>query len=433
MKKIQLSLFVFALIALSTKIKAQILLSQDFNASTVGSTYIGTEQNQFDYIGVSAPAGNTSVYFSSNKLTMQRYGGNAAIVKSTNLSPTPPSFLKIRFKMSVPFNSTPTSIPSTQAFFYVGSGLVASATTTGELANNGSRHSTVFIGFGTSGKFYLRSPSFTNSDSLTGENVVTWFINNSGASADYADPNGGVSTVADDQSDLWVGNVRIFAGMAAQTPSVDLNNFKLLFSGANGGGGAISLDDIEISTGVTALPVNLLSFTGKVVNNNAVQLDWSTVNETNNKYFQILKSTNGVNYSPIATVNGNNNTQTSTYSYTDNKPSTGTNYYQLKQVDNDGKSTTFNTVAVQIKNTGNAKLRILSNAATEIKVSVNLPKATYGSIRLTDIDGRMLYQTNGNYKEGENVLTIHVANLQTKICVLQFTNAEESISLKILK
>jgi len=428
MKKIKHLFILTVLMIAVNNLTAQMLLSQDFNASTTVNTYIGTGENQFDSIRVSNPSGSNSVYASSNRITLQRYSNSAHISKTTNLSPTPPDFLKIRFKLNVPFNSTPTVVPQTQATIYVGSAINIGASTTNEV-----RYASIAVGFGTNTKFYMRSSNFINSpDSLIGEQVITWFLNNSGSPKDYVDPNNIVQSLADDTYDLWIGNTRVFAAIPATNATSTMNQFKVLFNGS--AGGAISFDDIEISTGVTALPVNLLSFTGKAVNNNAVQLDWITAKETNNKYFQILKSTNGTNFSPIATVNGNNNSQSiSNYSFTDAKPSIGTNYYQLKQVDNDGKSTTFNTVAVEIKTNGAAKLRILSNSKSEIKASVVMPKSAYGSIRLTDIDGRTIYQSSRNFKEGENVISIPVNHILSKICVLQFNNSDQNVSLKLFK
>ncbi len=437
MKKIKHLFILTVLMVAVYNLKAQMLLSQDFNASTSLNTYIGTGANQFDSIKVSSPSSSNTIYLSGNRLNLQRYGGSAHLSKTTNLSETPPDFLKVRFKLNVPFNSVPTVVPQTQATIYFGSSINSSVTTANEV-----RYASLGIGFATSGRFYLRSANFLNSDTLQYQQEVTWFLNNSGSSKDYIDPNNTLQTLADDTYDLWITDTipntntiistRVFTGIPATTPSTTMNQFKILFNGAIGG--ALAFDDIEISTGVTALPVNLLSFTGKAVNNNAVQLDWVTAKETNNKYFQILKSTNGVNFSQIATVKGNNNSQsTSNYSFTDAKPSVGTNYYQLKQVDNDGKSTTFNTVAVEIKTNGAAKLRILSNSKSEIKASVVMPKSAYGSIRLTDIDGRTIYQSSRNFKEGENVISIPVDHILSKICVLQFNNSDQNVSLKLFK
>ena len=67
----------------------------------------------------------------------------------------------------------------------------------------------------------------------------------------------------------------------------------------------------------SALPVELISFSGQFINENT-NLSWSTATETNNDYFVIEKSSNGIDFSIIGKVDGNGTTnETSNYSYTD--------------------------------------------------------------------------------------------------------------------
>ncbi len=54
------------------------------------------------------------------------------------------------------------------------------------------------------------------------------------------------------------------------------------------------------------LPIELISFTGKYINNE-ILLEWSTLSEINNDYFSIEHSTNGYNFSEIGIVLGNGN------------------------------------------------------------------------------------------------------------------------------
>ena len=94
----------------------------------------------------------------------------------------------------------------------------------------------------------------------------------------------------------------------------------------------------------TPLPVTLLNFEVDCENGFTV-LNWSTASEINNDYFVIEKSTDAINFFPIATVQGNGNSNTVlSYTYTDETPNYATTYYRLKQVDFDGKFEYFNVV-----------------------------------------------------------------------------------------
>ena len=96
----------------------------------------------------------------------------------------------------------------------------------------------------------------------------------------------------------------------------------------------------------TALPIQLTSFTGKNLSN-AVLLNWRTASEINNKYFVIQRSANGNDFDSLGIVLGMGNSSSFVnYSFKDEKYQTGTNYYRLKQVDEDGKSSLSNIISI---------------------------------------------------------------------------------------
>lgn len=89
-------------------------------------------------------------------------------------------------------------------------------------------------------------------------------------------------------------------------------------------------------TGAFALPVELVSFSAKALDN-AVVLEWMTASELNNKGFSVEKSLDGVSFSEIGFVAGRGtSTEFASYSYTDNKAGAAVVYYRLKQLDFDG-------------------------------------------------------------------------------------------------
>src|SRR6185437_13532998 len=90
------------------------------------------------------------------------------------------------------------------------------------------------------------------------------------------------------------------------------------------------------------LPIDLLNFSCQP-STKGLELTWSTASETNNKIFTIERSKDGVTFQPIATVPGaGNSTTTHNYTYTDESPFNGINYYRLSQTDFDGQTTTYN-------------------------------------------------------------------------------------------
>ena len=93
------------------------------------------------------------------------------------------------------------------------------------------------------------------------------------------------------------------------------------------------------------LPISLISFTGSpMYKTNA--LAWKTAVESNNKYFSIEKSTDGINFEALAEVPSKGNTSTGyEYSIFDNTPYAET-YYRLSQTDMDGQRTSIKIISV---------------------------------------------------------------------------------------
>ena len=90
----------------------------------------------------------------------------------------------------------------------------------------------------------------------------------------------------------------------------------------------------------TALPVNLTDFDAVRTDTEQVLLQFKTLTETNNAFFDVERSADGSRYEPIGRVDGAGNSAViQKYVFTDPKPLQGINYYRLRQVDFDGQFT----------------------------------------------------------------------------------------------
>lgn len=94
-------------------------------------------------------------------------------------------------------------------------------------------------------------------------------------------------------------------------------------------------------TGKVAQPVSLLSFTAQK-ENKVVVLAWTTATERDNNAFEVERSRDLLAWQRVAQVEGSGTTATQrTYTTRDLSPLRGVSYYRLKQIDSDGKVTTF--------------------------------------------------------------------------------------------
>ena len=102
----------------------------------------------------------------------------------------------------------------------------------------------------------------------------------------------------------------------------------------------IYLDDL--------IPVELTSFVA-TVNNNDINLNWSTATETNNSGFEVQRSSNGSDFSRIAFVEGHGTvSEAQFYTFADQNLEVGSYTYRLKQIDFDGTSEFSDIVEVEI-------------------------------------------------------------------------------------
>ena len=160
--------------------------------------------------------------------------------------------------------------------------------------------------------------------------------------------------------------------------------------------------------GSTVLPVEIISFNA-VGQNTKVILNWTTASESNNSYFEIERSTNGIQYKPIGKVEGIGTTsQANHYNFTDFGPFTETNYYRLKQVDVDGRAKYSAVLTFRLNNKLKKSINIFPNPVTDlINIRVSSDAATNGIIRIVNDLGQTIYQQSQRLVKGENLFTIN--------------------------
>lgn len=111
-------------------------------------------------------------------------------------------------------------------------------------------------------------------------------------------------------------------------------------------GGGLNSTHLACS-GCTTLPIELLMLTAETVNG-VNYLHWITATETNNAYFTIERSKDGVSFEPIGKISGaGNSTKNLSYTFADEKPFEGQSYYRLMQTDFDGRYSVSPVVAAK--------------------------------------------------------------------------------------
>lgn len=86
------------------------------------------------------------------------------------------------------------------------------------------------------------------------------------------------------------------------------------------------------------LPVQWLSFTAKKEGISSVMLTWVTGNEENNSLYEVERSEYDTGFESIARIEPHSSTdEVHLYTFLDEHPANGINYYRIRQTDRDGK------------------------------------------------------------------------------------------------
>ena len=177
----------------------------------------------------------------------------------------------------------------------------------------------------------------------------------------------------------------------------------------------------------TVLPVKLTSFTTKTEANGHL-IQWTTAEEVNSEKFVVQRSQNAVIFNDIFTIEtGANSNEPKRYSYLDESPVFGANYYRLKQIDIDG-TITFSKMIVAIWETETETL--FPNPISDKKFDISGVKGEVTRTRLSSMDGREVAIKLD--KSGEVVSIRLPKSISSGIYYLQIETTEKFISKKIV-
>jgi hypothetical protein len=161
----------------------------------------------------------------------------------------------------------------------------------------------------------------------------------------------------------------------------------------------------------SVLPVTLVSFTARVVNDKT-NLQWQTANEVNTAYFAIERSTDGLHFLQLMKLNAKGNGG-NLYAATDGSPAIGNNYYRLKMVDKDGKFVYSSIMLVNYTASGLHIVNVSPSPLTGSNGMVHIITDKASTLKLIVVDavGRQMSVTTIAVQEGVNHIPLTFGNL----------------------
>ncbi len=208
----------------------------------------------------------------------------------------------------------------------------------------------------------------------------------------------------------------------------------MMVDGFAGDACAYSYTLTNLTGGCIVLPIELISFNAHK-KGDEIKADWVTATESNNSYFTLEKSKDGIVWETVGVVvsqavNGNS-TQVLNYSKVDTKPYSGTSYYRLKQTDYDGKTTTSAIQAIQFEEDANLDFDIVPNPASQdgFVLNFNHPSDSNYTLEIVDLTGKLVYSKPVQITDTK--LEIN-ETLSKGMYFLQLKNADNSFTKKLI-
>ncbi len=247
------------------------------------------------------------------------------------------------------------------------------------------------------------------------------------AASNFATPFGGSAGL----NWKWTGP----NGYTANTRNASVNTvgiYKLELTESRNGCKDTAITPVQ---NLLVLPLTLGEFTA-AYKNGFTRMSWFTSAEYNTSYFEIERSSDGINFKPVGRVsaNGNSNSR-SDYGFSDILTPKGLSYYRLRSVDVDGTFTFSKVVAINSGAVGISLLLVYPNPfGHKVQVRIESEKADNIQIRLLNYAGVVIRSQAEKVQNGISDIEIkNVSNLGPGMYELQIIAKSKSFSTKIVK
>lgn len=183
-----------------------------------------------------------------------------------------------------------------------------------------------------------------------------------------------------------------------------------------------------------ALPVTLISFTGKLNDRSEAVLDWEASQQYNFSGFDVERSNDGQNFSAIQNIAAKHGSGGSfKYSFTDRNMVDGANYYRLKMIDLDGQYSYSQVIRINYQSPD----RFVSLAGNPVHDAITLivPDRNLNALKavLFNAMGAKIATWQLGVNTGVIRLPISTYSLASGIYLLQVTDGNRVATLRVQK
>ena len=168
--------------------------------------------------------------------------------------------------------------------------------------------------------------------------------------------------------------------------------------------GCFSSDTIKVTVG--AVPLKFTNYELRFTNDRHVENRWTTANEVNVSHFNIQRSNNGKDFTTIGKTNAKG-FSFNEYSFIDETPNEGVNYYRVESVDRDEKKQYSEVRTLTINHSSLTTIDVYPNPTTGY-VYIDLPNKERAcwQITATDIYGKRVAEKEVRANIGKTFINL---------------------------
>ena len=174
------------------------------------------------------------------------------------------------------------------------------------------------------------------------------------------------------------------------------------------------------------LPAEWLYFNGET-ENKVNKLSWATETEQNTAYFNVQRSKDGLNFTTIGTVAAQgNSTATTYYTFDDENPFEGENYYRLELVETNGESTYSNTILLSLLDDELGYSFYPNPTQDVVNYQYEATQKEELQIEILDVLGKRLSVKEVTSSIGTNTIPVDLSEFPTGTYVVRVYNNQQS-------
>ncbi len=185
----------------------------------------------------------------------------------------------------------------------------------------------------------------------------------------------------------------------------------------------VMIDNVAITSTPLSIELNTITAINAGLRN---RIDWNTASEDAGDVFTLERSSDSRNFEVIATIDGKG--EASSYSYWDEQPLPGVNYYRLRMTDANGVNTYSRTVFATVK--GQFVVSAFPNPAEDqVTIKVSGTQAANASISLMDVSGKLVRKI----EEPAAVTVIDLSEVVSGVYFVRYSDDQHTETIKLIK